>query len=158
MARRFPFRLKTVQRLREQARDAQRRVVAEKVRQVGTVEQHIAAFTGELDRAVGESRDSQAAARIDIAAVRDQHRYRGWLRRRMGDSFADWEVKQRELFAEQAGLIEASKRLRVIEKLRDRQWREYQAEVRREEQAATDEAAASQFLRCERRNRLNKKP
>ncbi len=147
MPRRFQFRLKAVQRFREQVRDEQRRVVAEKVRQVGTVERHVAAFTGELERAVGESRDSQAPGRIDVASARDRHLYRGWLRRNVSDTLTELTAKQTALAMEQARLAETSKQLRVIEKLRDRRWREYRTEVSREEQAAMDEAAASQFLR-----------
>ena len=44
-------------------------------------------------------------------------------------------------------LAEASKRLKVIESLRERQWARHRRQVAREEQIDTDEVAVQMYLR-----------
>ncbi len=55
--------------------------------------------------------------------------------------------RNRELDEERSKLAEASKQLKVIEKLREKQWRRHQLEVKREEQSASDESALQMFSR-----------
>ena len=150
MAGRFRFRLGVVERLRRQARDSQRRVVADAVRGVRHVEQRIAGLTRQLAETVDGTRAAQEAERLDVVSLRGHQIYRGGLHRWILESDAELGERQRELDTERNRLVEASKRLKVIEKLRERHWGRYLTQLRREEQAITDETAVQIFLRSGR--------
>jgi flagellar biosynthesis chaperone FliJ len=55
--------------------------------------------------------------------------------------------KKAELEVKRARLAEAWKRLRAIEKLRDKQWARHCEEVRREERTVGDEVAVNLYVR-----------
>ncbi len=150
MARRFLFRLETVRKIRQQARDVQQRVVAGKARAAGEVRQRIARLEGDLERTVDRSRQAHRIGRLNMSSVRGQEIHRGWLHRSLGEACALLVQRQAELRSEQTRLAEASKRLKVIEKLRERQWERHKAEVAKEEQSQADEAARQMYLRRRR--------
>lgn len=150
MARRFRFRLETVQKVRERARSAQRNVVAEKVQALGVAQGRVA----ELVRALGDdthrSRTALLERNLDLVSLRRHERFRGQVRDRVARAHAVARERRDELKLEQVRLADASKRLRVIEKLRERQWNVHLAEVAREQQALSDEAAMQIHLRRRR--------
>lgn len=147
MARRFQFRLETVRKLKEQALDRQRRVVADTVRALGRVEQRIARLTRQLYRTIEQSRSAQQAAKLDVNSLCGQEFHRGWLHRKIMESHTELATTRAELHVERAKLAEAWKQLRAIERLREKQWTRYRTELAREEQAANDEAALNLHLR-----------
>ncbi len=153
MARSFRFRLETVRRLRKQAMDAQRRVVAEAVQAVAGVEERIAALTLERHGAADQSRDAMRIHCFDLVSLSGQHIYRGWLDREIAKSNESLAQKRAELDAERERLAETSKELKVIEKLRERQWKRFCVKLAREEQVANDEAALQMYLRRQREQR-----
>ncbi len=150
MAKKFQFRLDVVQRIRRQARDAQQRNVARAVRAVQRVEDHVAVLSEQLRRNMDAASATMTAAGLDVALVRSQEFHRGWLHRQMMLTQETLAERQRELSAERSRLAEATKRLRVIEKLRDKQWDRYIQETTREEQAMSDEMSLVRFLRMTR--------
>ena len=147
MARRFRFRLEMVRRLREQARDAQRRVVADAVRAVTHLEDRIARLTRQLDDTADRFRDAQRAERLDVVSLRGHQIFRGWLTRKIAESNEELVRRQASLDYERARLAEVWKRLKAIEKLRERQWERHLTEVAREERAVNDEAALQMYVR-----------
>ena len=153
MARRFRFRLETVRRLREQARDKEQRIVAGAVRAVKQIEERIVRLSGELQEVCGQSRDIRGGRFLDAVSLRGHQLYRIYLHRKIAESHEELAEKQAVLKRERAKLAEASTRLKVIENLRDRQWKRYLVDVAREEQAACDEAAQHAYLRRQREHR-----
>ena len=147
MAKRFRFRLDVVERVRRQVHDKQRRVVAEAIRAVGRMEDHVASLNEELRRSVVEQVSEQSRATLDVVLVRSQEFHRGWLHRQMTGAQLELGRRERELASKRDGLAEATKQLRVIEKLREKQRRRYVTEVKREEQLVNDEMAVTRFLR-----------
>ena len=148
MAKRFRFRLDVVERVRRQVRDKQRRVVADAVRAARQMEDHVASVTDQLRRSVRETASTQSRASLDVALVRTQEFHRNWLHRQMMDARMELEQRQKALASKRHELAEATKQLRVIEKLRDRQWQRHVIEVKREEHATHDEVAITQYLRA----------
>lgn len=147
MARRLRFRLDTVQRLRERARDAQRRVVAEAARAVARTEERMQRLGDDLQQTIIDSRTSLRGASFDIVLMRGHQYYRGWLHGKIMEARNDLAGEQARLETERARLAEASKHVKVIETLRERRWKEYCAELAREEQAENDEAAGQLYRR-----------
>lgn len=147
MARAFRFRLEVLRRLREQAQAGQRRKVADAVRAVSQTQGRIEEFTNELQNAAEATRAARQAERIDVVFLRQDQFYRGWLQRRITESAVEMAQRRRELEKERDRLAEATKRLKVIAKLRERQWQRHRVKVQREEQAVTDEAATQSYSR-----------
>ena len=150
MAKRFRFRLEVVRQLRQQAQDTQRRVVADAARAVTRVDERIARMTQELADTVDRSRDTQQTRHLDMTSLRGHQFYRGWLHQRIMESGEERENLDAKLDRERVKLAEVSKRLKVIERLREKQWMRHQAEFRREEQAGYDEAALQGYVRGRR--------
>lgn len=150
MARRFDFKLEAVRTVRRQTRDAQRRVVGEAARAVAGVEERIARLNQYLKGAADQARALQRPGPLDLAALKGHQMLEGSLKRAIEHSSGDLSVRQQELRKRQADLAQAAKELKVIEKLRDRQWALHRVEVMREEQQATDEAAVVMYLRQSR--------
>ena len=153
MAGRFRFRLEVVRRIRQQAQEAQRRVVADAVHAVGAVETRIDRLTHTLGDTVERAREAQRGRRLDLMSLRGDQFYRGWLHRRILESHAELSRRRTELDRARAELGELTKRLKVIEKLRERQWTRYLKDIQREEQAAFDESALQMHLREQREDR-----
>lgn len=146
----FHFRLEALRRVRVQARDALRRTVAHQAGLVLRAEQRIVALNEQLRESVGMSRTQLQNAALDISTLRSNQFFRGWLQNRILEAQQERSQERSRWEAERQALAEATKRLRVIEKLRDRRWRAYRAEQDRREQAALDECALQAHRRMVR--------
>ena len=147
MARGFRFRLEVVRRIRKQAQDAHRREVADAIRSVSAAEDQIAELDGRLRTTVNHTRDTQQARRLDMVSLQRHHLYRGWLHRRRVEAREELGRRQAELDRRREKLAEATKQLKVIEKLREKQQNRYDLLIERQEQAAYDEAALQTYGR-----------
>lgn len=147
MAKRFRFRLETVERLRKQARDEQRRAVAIAVRELAAAEARAAEWTEQLRRTVELTRSARMSETLDVAALRGSQFHRNWLHGRILESQAEIGQKRMSLDAERIKLGEATAKVKVLEKLRQRRWTRHLQTVAREEQAVADEIAGQGHLR-----------
>lgn len=147
MAKKFHFRLDVVERVRRQARDAAQRAVAQAERAVTRVEQHLSAVRGQLGHSADATATTLGVATLNVPLVRVQEFHRGWLHRQMMMTQQTLEQRRRELSIRRQALVESTKQLRVIEKLREKQWRRHQVAVNREEQSVSDELALARHVR-----------
>ena len=145
MAKVFRFRLEVVERVRAQSVDKQRRVVADAVRALTTAEQRVANVTDELRDLALQTRDAKQAVVLDVGSLRGQQFYRGWLADQAIKAEAEAGERRQGLALERNRLAEASKRLKVIERLRERQWERFRVEQNRREQVDLDEVAIQVF-------------
>ncbi len=136
--------------MRVQARDALRRTVAHQAGLVLRAEQRIVALNEQLRESVGMSRTQLQNAALDVSTLRTNQFFRGWLQNRILDAHQERAQLRIRWEAERQALAEATKRLRVIEKLKDRRWKAYLAEQDRREQAALDESALQVHRRMAR--------
>ena len=151
MAGKFRFRLETVEGLRRRARDTSRRLLAGAISKVQQVSDRIASLKGQLCDTVDRTRGARGRGRLDVAVLREQQLYRGELHRRISELTQELARAEADLEHKRHDLVEASKRLKVIEKLRERHWTRYVEERGREEQRAMDETATQAYLRDYRR-------
>jgi len=147
MAKRFRFKLEVVERVRRQEYDRLRRKVSEAVRAVQEVEGHVDRLNDQIRRSLEERIASRQGGTVDVARVRTHEFHRGWLQRHLAEAELGRAERARALDRERQALAEATRRLRVIEKLREKQWQRHLREVRREEQVMTDETALTRYLR-----------
>jgi flagellar export protein FliJ len=150
MAKAFRFRLEVVERVRRQAVDKQRRVVAEVLRDVAAAELRVARATEEIRALTLMTRDARQSSVLDVASLRGHQFHRGWLADQAIKAQAEFDQKKGDLAVERARLAENLTRLRVIEKLRERQTQAHRVEQTRIEQGELDEVALQQFWRRER--------
>ena len=148
MARRFRFRLETVRKIRERERDVHRRVVAGKVRAVEAVRDRIDALAEGMDDNRSGARVARRAGKVSINLLRGYELHKTWLSRTDERTRDELGERLGELRMEQGKLAEFSKRLKVIEKLRERQWEQHKAASAREETQDGDEASQQLFWRA----------
>ncbi len=147
MAGRFRFRLETVERIRRREQDERRRGVALAIQEVQRVKERIGVLTQQLANSIDLKRGLQRAEHVDMRSLRGHQFHLGDLHRRILESGEQLTQRRSVVDQERAKLAEASKRLKVIEKLREKQWNRHVMALRREEQAAMDEAALQKYVR-----------
>lgn len=150
MAKRFQFNLQAVERMRKQALDVERRALADRVRAWSAVRDQLE----NIRRAQRETSDLLRATRsgdaLDVTAVRTQQLYGGWLATSAVAMSQRVAEEQRSLEAQRARVAEATKALRVIEKLKERALAKFRAEIARQERIEMDEIASQMFERKRR--------
>lgn len=147
MARKFRFRLETLRRVRELEQDAQRRCLAVAIREVGAMEGQLTKLGEQLRDTLESCRTERDFGRLAPATLRAHQQHTEYLHRRIRDAQIQLVARQEQVGEEQAKLAQARKKLRVLEKLREKKRESYLREVTREEQKETDEAA-SQMMLC----------
>lgn len=160
MAKRFRFRLETVRRLRKQAQDDCRRAVARRLREVEAVRQRIEAMSAQLSgervavrQLVSPGADAEATAgdgsgggSMVVDLMRRHRTFINYLHQSIADARVKLAGLQKLLREDQAALDEATRQLRVIEKLEEKQRQRHDLAMQRAETAENDEIAV-QFAR-----------
>ncbi len=141
MARRFEFRLETLLRLRQlQQREAKRKVGA-KLAEIALVDRLNRQTASEIARQQRLLLAGQQQRRLDPLALQRGRAWVAHLRHTIGLR----QARRTELVTELRELQAAWQRARtaeqIVQKLRERRWREYLHDQARQEQAATDELA-----------------
>lgn len=147
MAKRFQFRLEAVLKVRRQRRDHCRREFAE---QLGRVQQQERRLVELGERVQMESRARQrdaGQAELDMNLLRSRQYYVGHLQRTLEAQEVELERLRRELEAERETLVGASRELKVIQKLRERQWERHRTAASRRDTIESDESSVDLFRR-----------
>ncbi len=152
MAETFTFRLESIRRLRRQARDSQRRVLAKAIEHASTAQRHVQLLNEQLQGNVSRSRFARDTGPIDITAMRTNEFHQGWLQRRILETGQSLGERQYEVSQERENLAKANQQLRVLDKLRERQHDRFKLDQNRREQAISDEAALSMYQRSRSAN------
>jgi len=147
MAKKYTFRLQTVLRLRKMAEDECRRRVADRLREIGRAESDVRRLEEQYDWEIGRSRDDQQSPSMNVMTVRLRRSYMGHLQRSERECEAHIRVLREKLEEEQRALAHASKEVKALEKLRDRQWERHREQQRRAERAEEDEIGQQMFIR-----------
>lgn len=147
MPKRFRFRLEPVLRLRRRAVDEQMRVVGEQLRRLGRCRETMAKLRRQVDELLTRSRVERSNTDVDIGMQLQEQRWRLHLKRRIAKQAERLLEMAGVLRSAQAKLADLSKDVKVIEKLRERQYRTFSEEQSREERLEADEQAMQIFLR-----------
>ena len=137
----FRFRLATLLRLREAARDQRRHVLAEAYRVDDVLRRRIEVAERELDALRQRTRQMAGPGAVNVDQLLEAQRYE--LALRAGQQQLD---KQRQAVAEEIerrrhDLAEAGRDVRVLEKLREKQSRRHAIEEGRRDIKMLDEVA-----------------
>lgn len=147
MAQRFQFRLEAVLKVRRQRRDHCRRRFAEQLRRVQQQERRLVDLHDQVQTESRARRSDARQAELDMSLLRSRQYYVGHLQRTIEAQEVELERLRRELEAERATLVGASRELKVIEKLRERQWERHCTTASRRETIEADESSVDLFRR-----------
>jgi len=147
MAKRFEFRLEALLKIRKQAEDACKRAVADRLRSIGVVQGEIAVLQDQIRSEIGAFRRTHAVGRLDVTQVM---RHRHWLIHLHQGALmghARLAELQRRLQEDRAALAETRKRVRILEKLKERQYERYRRDLDRAEVRQNDEIGNILYVR-----------
>jgi len=147
MAKRFRFRLETIRRVRKQAEDAQKRLVAHKLQEVVQTRSKIDGINEALRAESDSIRFSQGAGVLDVPMLRYRQFYLTSLRNRLFEMQESLLTRNKALNIERKKLAELSAKRKALDKLREKRWQAHQEALRRQEQTETDEVAVMRFVR-----------
>lgn len=124
--RRFRFRLATLLRIRESARDERRTALAEAQRAADALAARLAA----VDHELAETRRRQTAplGRVEVDFLVDAHRYELVLRLERKEIDRQAGLVAQEIERRRQALVEADSEVKVLEKLRESQRQKAAAE------------------------------
>lgn len=142
----FTFRLQTLLKLRDQARDGRRAELAkayEAERVLNGKKEELAGQQEELARSIREQ--SQPGV-VDVDALLNMHRHEAMLSAHQRTLAQQYERLAPEIERRRQALVEADRQVKVLEKLKDKQQRRHREQEDRREAKVLDEVAS----RCNR--------
>jgi flagellar export protein FliJ len=135
------FRLATLLRLREAARDARRIALAETCRADEKLAEELIRLGLERQRLQAECRAAAEPGEVDIDRLVESHRYVSALRLREKELRAERRRLAVEIDRRRQTLVEADQNVQVLEKLRDRRLERNRQDEERREAKHLDEIA-----------------
>ena len=136
---RFQFRLQTLLRLREAARDERREQLAEVMRIDDALRKQLA----ELEGLQSEARALQrlVVGRVDVDRLLEAQRYEAVVALEILHVERQRAAVAEEMNKRREALVEADREFRVLEKLREKRLQEHGTEALAQEMKVLDEAA-----------------
>lgn len=123
----FNFRMSTLLKLREAARDERRAQLAQAFRADALLEQEQKRVEGELAAMQDELRRASGPGAVNVDRILDAQRFELALKAQKGQLAQQREQVGAEIERRRQALVEADREVRVLENLRERQrdrWRE----------------------------------
>jgi flagellar FliJ protein len=148
MSRRFKFRLATLLRMRETARDQCRAHLAEAYRADELIEQRLEQTRQQLDILQRENRIAVSPGDVELDRVVESQRFELTLRAEQRQLELRRQAVAQEIDHRRQLLLEANREVRVLEQLRDRQEERHRHEQSLREIKQLDEVASLRFARA----------
>lgn len=143
----FKFRLATLLRLREDARDERRGQLAEAYRLDELLQQRVDEISDKLIGLRGQWRDAAAPGTVDVDQLVVAQQYELSLRMQRRQLEQQRESVATEIQRRRQVLVEANRDVRVLENLRENQSSRHRREEERREIKQLDEVACQRVLR-----------
>lgn len=137
----FHFRLETLQKIREAERDNRRRRLAEALQALQIVAQRRQELEVEAAVVKERTRSASLPGELDVSTLMNHQRYTLLLvaqRQQLQEQAARIED---EVHRRRAALVEADRQVRVLDKLREKQWAAFRKEQEQRDQKEMDEVA-----------------
>lgn len=141
----FRFRAQSALDLRQREEESAKRVLCSARQEVATAASAVATAEARLAEGLRRARDEQAGSTSTVMS--------GWLRNWLAGQRRDVAALQRVLAQRRdterlavGSLVDASRRVRTLEHLRDRLWQEHAVEERRAEQRELNWLGSLRYL------------
>ncbi len=145
----FKFRLATLLRLRESAREERQEQLAEAYRVDDVLREQVAEVEQELDVMRADCRRAAGPGDINVDQLIAAQRYELLLKAQQANLEKQRETVATEIERRRLALVEANRDVRVLEKLRDNQRRQHRENENHREVKQLDEVAGQQRVRQE---------
>lgn len=137
----FTFRLATLLRLRESARDERRAQLAQAFQAEELIQQEQARIDGELQSLVGQVRSSAGPGEVNVDRLIDAQRFEMVLKAQTQQLARQHEQVKVEIERRRQALVEANREVQILEKLREQQRERWRDEENRQDIKRLDETA-----------------
>ncbi len=137
----FKFRLATLLRLREAARDERRTELAEAYRLDDVLRERLDGVEQELGSVRGQCRKAAGPGPVNVDQLVEAQRYELSLKAQQGEIDRQREVIATEIQRRHQALVGANRDVRVLEKLRQHQAQRHRQQENRQEIKQLDEVA-----------------
>lgn len=145
MPRRFDFRLEPVLSYRKMLEEKAKRNFAMARKEVLLQNIKVLNLMTEQEKCKIELRNLKVG-KVDMPALRQQEAYLNGLIRKIAKAYDELKVLMDKEGQRRKELSDATKQARVIERLKERRYKEYLYEVAREEQKVLDEVGQNMYL------------
>ncbi|MBI4231910.1 flagellar export protein FliJ [Candidatus Peregrinibacteria bacterium] len=146
MPHKFNFRLEPVLEYRRMLEEKAKRAFAMARREVLLQNITILNFMTEQEKGKMELRKLKVG-KVDILTLRQQEAYLNSLVRKIAKAYDELRVLMDKESKKRKELSEATKQVKVIERLKERRYKEYLYGVAREEQKVLDEVGQNMYMR-----------
>lgn len=144
MAVGFRFSLESLLRVRRHALKQAQRIVAARQREIATMNERIDGIGRDVHAQIGASR-SLLVGDVDSRAIGSVGQYVLSLNRQADALRSQLLAHKRTLVDEQRKMVEASRRVKSLEKLRERRLAEFNQKLQRAERMMEDEVALNVY-------------
>ncbi len=151
MAKRFTFRLDPVLALRKRREDEQKRVVAERLRQLQRSCDELNDLFGRGADTLAWARQRRQEHRLNVVTTLQEQRWRLHLGRRIAWTRQQIKIIESELHQDRGELAQRCRARKAIEKLRERRLAAHRTAQDREERVQNDEIASQKYIRARQR-------
>ena len=147
--RRFRFRLERLLAIRRYREQEWELALASATGKVIAMHRRIRESQDGMVRSLGFGNRVGSTAALDLEAIVSAERYRAGMQARIRSLEAELVLQEAELEKVRAGYLEASRRRKVLDKLKERQADAYRRGQMREQIAVLNEIATSRAVRWE---------
>lgn len=138
----YRFRLETLKKLREAARDDCRQQLAQALKADQVIENRLNEIDEEFQRLLKAAQEGSRPGVVNVDRLLEVHRYELVLQAEQKQLEHQRKAISTEIDLRRAKLIDADREVRVLEKLREKQHAQHVAEERRLDIRDLDEAGA----------------
>lgn len=146
----FVFHLEAVLRQRETVEKQARRELAARLRNLESLKAELAHLDQSLREATEHLRANHLTGPLDMSYIQAHRRFAGSVQRQGMQLAQKIALAQREFEAARMSLAEAAKARKIMEKLRERQWQRWKAQLDARDARESDEIGMKLAYEMER--------
>lgn len=143
----YQFRLATMLKLREQARDERRRDLAQAYEAERVLRERVAELQVEIVNTQARTRQAAGGGSVSVETLLNARRYELLMKSQVVQTQAQIAQVLEEIERRRQTLLEADREVKVLEKLRERQLEQYAEVEQKREHKQLDDAALRGFSR-----------
>jgi flagellar FliJ protein len=143
--KKFVFRLATLLKMREAERDQRRSELADAQRALAMIDERIGEIAQEMSTVRETARKAAGVGRVAVDALLDNQRYELMLMAEKNSVDTQREQVAAEMDRRRALVVEADRKVKTLEKLRDRERQRHRAERERRDANQLDEVGVRNY-------------
>jgi len=137
-------------RLRQQQEEEKKRAVADLLAQIHEQQQQAIQLAGQLKEESQNLKQQYLQGTVDLGFIGHYQRYATYVYQAVKERVQRVAMQQKQLSGARSELAEAAKQTKILEKLKEKQKKRYDAELDRKENIELDEIGTKAFLHANR--------